>query len=304
MKISVIGTLVKDCLYPYNGGMYEGIGGIHFTISHLAAILQDTDKIIPITYLGDDLYKEYSIFIKSIKNVSDEGLFKYLGKNNSVILKYNSINERMEISKFPLPPIPIEKIKLFLNCDFLIINMISGWDIELATLEKIREIYPGRIYLDLHSLVLGRKKTGERDYRKPADFQKWFDLVDYIQLNEKEFEILNDQNASLEEFFINYCFSKDKLINLTLGKNGSKSVYWDKGKINTIIKEPKLTGTEKDPTGCGDAFMAGFIYGIVTNKQIEQSLELANFVGSVNCEYYGVPDINYLKVRLRQKQII
>ena len=180
MKISVIGTIIKDYLYPYNGGIIQGFGGIHFTISHLSAIFRDTDLIIPITYVGKDIYNDFIKIIKKLKNVSSEGLFQYNRRNNSVILKYSSNYERMEISKYPLPSISIEKIKPYLDTDFLIINMISGWDIKISTVEKFRNIFSGKIYLDLHSYLLGKKSNGERYYRKPDDFQKWFDLVDYI----------------------------------------------------------------------------------------------------------------------------
>jgi hypothetical protein len=300
LKISVIGTLVKDYLLPYSGGEIKSLGGIYFTILHLSAILPETYKIIPITYVGNDIYRDFREFIKLQKNISSEGLIKYNRRSNSVQLKYISREERVEFSKNPSPPIPFKYIKAHLTCDFLIINMISGWDINYATLQKIRNNFSGKIYLDIHSYLLGRKRSGERYYRKPDDFQKWFNLVDYIQFNAKEFNVLNSDNLSLGDFFKKYCISKEKLINLTLGENGSKSVYWDKDEVKTVVKKADKTINVCDPTGCGDAFMSGFIFGILSNRGMDRSLELANQVAGINCEYFGAPEMNSLKFKVRK----
>jgi hypothetical protein len=290
---------VKDYLFPYGAGEIQSLGGIYYTLIYLSSIFPETWQIIPITYIGHDIYQQVSKFVDQQTNISHAGLIKYNGRNNFVILKYRSKNERIEFSKNPFPPIPFEYIKGHLNCDLIVINMISGWDIGFSTLQKIRNIFSGIIYLDIHSYLLGRKRNGERYFRKPGDFKEWFDLVDYIQFNASEFKLLNSENLSLKDFYKKYCFSKEKLFNLTLGENGSKSVYWNQNAIKIIAKKAVKTINVKDPTGCGDAFLAGFVFGILTKRGINKSIELANNVAGINCEYFGAPEIHSLKLRLK-----
>ena len=74
MKITVIGSVVKDILLPYHGGEVHSLGGIYFTLIHLSAIFRDIDTIIPITYVGEDIYTEFIRFVKQQRNISGEGL--------------------------------------------------------------------------------------------------------------------------------------------------------------------------------------------------------------------------------------
>ena len=70
MKISVIGTVVKDLLLPYGGGNISSLGGIYFTLIHLSAICPETYEIMPITYVGKDIYIDFREFINKQKNIS------------------------------------------------------------------------------------------------------------------------------------------------------------------------------------------------------------------------------------------
>lgn len=59
-----------------------------------------------------------------------------------------------------------------------------------------------------------------------------------------------------------------------------------------------VPGGCKDTTGAGDAFHAGFIYGLLAGEEIETSLKIANAVAALKCRALGartaLPDQNEL----------
>ncbi len=74
------------------------------------------------------------------------------------------------------------------------------------------------------------------------------------------------------------------IVGATLGKAGS---------IISCNGEPIRTGSFKVPGGCkdttgaGDAFRTGFLYGIMTGQDVEDSARLANAVAAIKCRRLG-----------------
>ena len=101
----------------------------------------------------------------------------------------------------------------------------------------------------------------------------------YIALNDYELQLILDKtNLTLSEL----ATYVDALI-ITKGSHGS--VIYSKGEeitINAIpIKEPV------DPTGCGDAYRAGLIYGIIRKYDWAKTGRLASVMGSIKIKFQG-----------------
>jgi len=95
---------------------------------------------------------------------------------------------------------------------------------------------------------------------------------------------------------------------VTLGKearikNATASSYIRDTKNEYIIK-PQDTGARMDTTGAGDAFAAGFIYGMVNNKDLEECGQLgditARFAITKTGAREGLPNLKELSRRYRQ----
>jgi ribokinase len=86
-------------------------------------------------------------------------------------------------------------------------------------------------------------------------------------------------------------------------KNTAASGYIRDAKNEYIIK-PSDTGARTDTTGAGDAFAAGFIYGIINNKDPEECGRLgditARFAISKTGAREGLPNLKELARRYRQ----
>jgi len=95
---------------------------------------------------------------------------------------------------------------------------------------------------------------------------------------------------------------------VTLGKgvkikNTAASSYIRDAKNEYIIK-PSDTGASTDTTGAGDAFAAGFLYGMVNNKDLEECGRLgditARFSITKTGAREGLPNLKELSRRYRQ----
>lgn len=68
-------------------------------------------------------------------------------------------------------------------------------------------------------------------------------------------------------------------------KLGPKGCYVTDGKEKHLV--PRYPVKVVDTTGAGDAFCAGFLYGLIGNKSLEQCAKLGNFVASKCIEKIG-----------------
>ena len=105
------------------------------------------------------------------------------------------------------------------------------------------------------------------------------ELADYVALNDYEAELIQDRTGkTLEELS-----KRVKALIVTLGANGS-AIYVD-GKLIDI---PPVKAKEVvDPTGCGDAFRGGLLYGIVNGLDWKSTGQLASFMGALKIAQRG-----------------
>jgi sugar/nucleoside kinase (ribokinase family) len=74
------------------------------------------------------------------------------------------------------------------------------------------------------------------------------------------------------------------VVGMTLGTDGALALVEDK-----FIESPACAapGGAKDTTGAGDAFHAGFIYGMLAGEEVETCLRLGHAVAALKCRQLG-----------------
>jgi ribokinase len=95
---------------------------------------------------------------------------------------------------------------------------------------------------------------------------------------------------------------------VTLGKGGKLKKTSASGYIrdvqNEYIIKPQDIGASMDTTGAGDAFAAGFLYGVVNNKGLEECGRLGDIVARFSISKtgarQGLPTLNELTKRYRE----
>jgi sulfofructose kinase len=109
-------------------------------------------------------------------------------------------------------------------------------------------------------------------------------LIDVL-ISSKEFPHkltgIADERASLVEIRARYgC----PVVGMTLGKRGA--LLYQEG---VFLESPafEVPGGCRDTTGAGDAFHAGFIYGMLRGEELEESLRLANATACLKCRALG-----------------
>jgi adenosine kinase len=101
----------------------------------------------------------------------------------------------------------------------------------------------------------------------------------YLFLNEYEAKLLESKLKTPIKTLSKYV----NFIVVTLGINGSK-IYKnnDEMLVNAVRTEKAL-----DPTGCGDAYRAGFLYSIKKNYSLEKSAKLSSIIAKFKVESIG-----------------
>ena len=111
------------------------------------------------------------------------------------------------------------------------------------------------------------------------------DLATYATFNDYESELMQERTGlSLEQL----AESVEALI-VTMGGNGSK-IYTG----GRCIEIPSAKAKElSDPTGCGDAYRAGLLYGLMNELDWETTGRIASLLGSIKIEHHGTQNHSF-----------
>jgi sugar/nucleoside kinase (ribokinase family) len=311
MIITVIGHLCKDIVHVPDETtiQQESFGGIMFTLLGLANLMGDKDTIQPVFGVGQSDYESLIEILRRYRNIDISGIYKFKGPTNQVHLFYEKdAQTRIECSKNISPPIPFNRIKSYLDGDGILINMISGFDITLETLDLIRmEIREKKIpvHFDFHSLTLGIDQEFQRFRRPLTDWRRWCFMLDSIQLSEQEALGLSADHYD-EVKLANHLMSlMVETLLITHGERGATIIVQDKHKKLTRKDiEGVSFGPIIDTTGCGDIFGAAFLYQNIKSKDSFQAAEFANKVAAVNATLKNTQDLLELRAKLDQFDIL
>lgn len=104
-------------------------------------------------------------------------------------------------------------------------------------------------------------------------------LADYCTVNDYEARLLCERTGRSIESLA----GEVKALIVTLGGEGSE-IHTAGRKINIPCAVPSSV---EDPTGCGDAYRAGLLYGIEQGMDLEQSGRLASLMGAIKIASRG-----------------
>jgi adenosine kinase len=112
-----------------------------------------------------------------------------------------------------------------------------------------------------------------------SELLEFIEMATYLAVNDYEAQLLQDKTGlTLDELS-----SKVKALIVTLGSEGSR-IYAD-GTIYNI--PPVKADAIVDPTGCGDAYRAGLIYGIARGWDWPVCGRLASVMGAIKIQSKG-----------------
>jgi len=129
-----------------------------------------------------------------------------------------------------------------------------------------------------------------------AELLKFIDQATWMTLNDYESELMQERTGlSLVQMA-----ERVEALIITLGGKGSK--IYTKGEC--ILIPPAKPKALLDPTGCGDAYRAGLLYGLMNELDWETTGRIASLMGAIKIEHHGTQnhslDINEFKQRYHE----
>jgi sugar/nucleoside kinase (ribokinase family) len=298
MEFLVVGHLCLDVIHTADGKEVESYGGIYYTVATLAALSGPKDSVIPVFGVNKADYAALTEDLSRYPNVDTSGIYKVEEPTNRVHLFYKDNGSRMECSKDIAQPIPFEKLKRRLAVDAVLVNMVSGFDITLETLDHLRMAVRGDntpILFDYHSLTLGIDAKHERFRRPLADWRRWAFMVDIIQMNEEEILGLPVEKMTEEQIASHLLTLSVKGVVVTRGARGATLYYNDRKKMMRKDIEGIRIEQVMDPTGCGDIFGAAFLRRYVETPDLQTAAVFANRVAAAKVSIAGSHELHRLK---------
>ena len=74
---------------------------------------------------------------------------------------------------------------------------------------------------------------------------------------------------------------------VTEGQAGC-TVHWK----SCVLRVPSFSAVQVDPTGAGDSFLSGLVYGIIHGLPVSDAALLGNLLGSLTVRHLGIPDFH------------
>lgn len=291
-RLGVIGSFVWDVIYgrDLRETPVEEWGGITYALSACDAALPPEWELVPLVKVGSDLAPQARQFLRTLRRLApDAAPIEVPYRNNRVELRYHSDERRSEVLSGGVPGWTWAGLQpLLRNIDALYINLISGFELDLATAQLIRQHFKGPIYCDLHSLTLGLEPSGLRTWRPLPEVAAWCACFDILQVNEDEVAMLASDPMALAATALG---AGVRTLFVTLGKRGV--VYFEDAGPGRPLRTARVPASEArvqgagDPTGCGDVWGATYFSRSVAGDTLEVAMRAALDAAARNVEHRG-----------------
>jgi hypothetical protein len=289
-------------------------GGIGYALAALEATLPNDWQIVPLIKVGSDLTKEANEFLFSLTRRAGAGRFVEVpAPNNRVTLRYDGLERTAEHLSGGVPPWTWEELgPMVQDLDILYLNFISGFEMQLETALKLRHVFPGPIYADLHSLFLGVAADGLRTPQALPNVSTWFSCFDVVQLNQDEMSLVGADPIEVAAIAL---AAGVGLLIVTLAEQGA--VYFSvpsytfervdptagqpTGPISTVRVPAQQVTEPLDPTGCGDVFGASVVSFLAQGMDVAEAVRRGNTNAASNLSHRGA---THLQRHLRGKLVV
>ncbi len=125
------------------------------------------------------------------------------------------------------------------------------------------------------------------------EFRNFIDQATYVTVNDYESSLLQERTGwNAEEIA-----RRVKAYFITRGPKGSL-VYVDGKTVEIPAAHPVRV---VDPTGCGDAYRAGLIYGLMNDYDLATAGRIASLMGALKIEHHGTQNQRYDRVEFAEQ---
>jgi adenosine kinase len=111
------------------------------------------------------------------------------------------------------------------------------------------------------------------------DIRRFVDQAAWVAVNDYEWELVQQKTGWTAKDVT----QRVKALVVTRGANGSV-IYTPEGEIEIACAKPKAV---VDPTGCGDAYRAGLLHGLLHGLDWQATGQIASLLGAIKIESLG-----------------
>lgn len=262
MKFLVIGHYSHDVLHEPEGVERVQAGGLHQAIACLSNLCTPQDQIFPIFGVHSAEHQTVVEALHQLANVETVGIYAMDSPTHRVHYYPGSNGAHAVCVKEVAPPIPYDRIKKSLDVDGILLNMVSGNDLTLETVDEIRMTVRGtttKLHFDFHNLTLGIGKDHERVRRPVVEWRRWAFMMDTVQLNEEEIAGLARESRTEQRTAGHLLTLSVKGVLVTRGAVGA-SLYYNEHKKVLRKDFPVPVSEARFRVGAGDLFGAAFLW--------------------------------------------
>ena len=125
------------------------------------------------------------------------------------------------------------------------------------------------------------------------DLLKFIEQATWMAVNDYEAQLVEERTGKSPHELA----ERLKALIVTRGAQGA-SIYTTKHRID--IPAAKVARVA-DPTGCGDAFRAGLLYGLMNDMDWETTGRIASLLGAIKIEQHGTQNHHFTKEAFKQR---
>jgi adenosine kinase len=125
------------------------------------------------------------------------------------------------------------------------------------------------------------------------DLKKFIKEATWVTVNDYEWQLLKDRTG----WDVADVTAQTRALIVTRGGEGSV-IYTKDAEHNIPTVKPKSV---EDPTGCGDAYRAGLLYGLLNELDWETTGRIASLMGAIKIEYHGTQNHSFTRDEFEQR---
>ncbi len=298
VEVAVVGCVNEDTVVQADGRTTHDLGGVLFTAGALAR-LGEGIGLQPwlVTRVSQTQRTMIQACESRLKGLRLDAMMSVPGEGYRCTIRYAPDGTKSEILEGQVPSLSVRELAPILRAvQGLVVNFITGFEMDLATLQAARRMFHGQILMDLHSLTLSRDAQGRRQARVLPQWQGWLGCADVVQMNESEAQLLGAGPgiAGTTQFARHALAWGPRVMVVTLSTSGAIAAWRDKGGRIHTTHEPVARFDEEvvDTTGCGDVFLAGLSARLLTGSDVPSALRWGVQVAGRKCLRPGLSGLD------------
>lgn len=292
--VAVVGTVNFDLVITESGETFESLGGILYNGLMLADLLDATDiRVRLVARLGEEHRETVQKLFADRPAADCSGLVTDPRGTNLSRLDFSRGPEREEDVELRVPPLDAKDLEGLESARAILVNMISGRDVERETLRALRQRSSACFLLDVQALA--RTLESPRRPRSIPDWREWASLFHVVRGNEAEIAAFAGGGRASEVAALAILECGPEEVFVTRGPEGSTRFTREDGALREERIDPVPRLGPIDSTGCGDAYDAALVVGRVLGFSGGDAARLGSFVGSEVAGVKGLHGVRTLR---------